>query len=229
MTGRAIKNWDKDDRPREKLSRLGAEALSKSELLAILIGSGSANESAVALMRRILSDCGDSLAVLAHMNADALCRYKGIGMAKAVTIQAACALGKAMQAEAVPERQAFNSPSLVRDYFAPRLGDKTREECWAMLLNQRLNLIRTELISKGGITEATVDVRLVLRAALLAQSPAIILVHNHPSGSPAPSKADDNLTERLAKAAALMDIRLADHVIIGGNGRYYSYADEGRI
>lgn len=229
MTKLAINKWDKDDRPREKLTKLGAAALSKSELMAILIGSGSADESAVALMRRILSDCGDSISALSRQSLDTLCRYKGIGMAKAVTIQAACELGKRMQAETVPEKQAFNSPGLVSDYFAPRLEGKTSEECWVMLLNQKLCLIRAEQISKGGITEATVDVRLVLRAALLAQSPAIILVHNHPSGSPAPSACDNRLTDNLAKAAALMNIRLADHVIIGGRGNYYSYAENGKI
>lgn len=229
MTKLAINKWDKDDRPREKLTKLGAAALSKSELMAILIGSGSADESAVALMRRILSDCGDSISALSRQSLDTLCRYKGIGLAKAVTIQAACELGKRMQAEAVPEKQAFNSPRLVSDYFAPRLEGKTSEECWVMLLNQKLCLIRAEQISKGGITEATVDVRLVLRAALLAQSPAIILVHNHPSGSPAPSACDNRLTDNLAKAAALMNIRLADHVIIGGHGNYYSYAENGKI
>ena len=228
MTKLAINKWDKDDRPREKLTKLGAAALSKSELMAILIGSGSADESAVALMRRILSDCGDSISALSRQSLDTLCRYKGIGLAKAVTIQAACELGKRMQAEAVPEKQAFNSPRLVSDYFAPRLEGKTSEECWVMLLNQKLCLIRAEQISKGGITEATVDVRLVLRAALLAQSPAIILVHNHPSGSPAPSACDNRLTDNLAKAAALMNIRLADHVIIGGRGNYYSYAETGK-
>ena len=229
MTKLAINKWDKDDRPREKLTKLGAAALSKSELMAILIGSGSADESAVALMRRILSDCGDSISALSRQSLDTLCRYKGIGLAKAVTIQAACELGKRMQAEAVPEKQAFNSPGLVSDYFAPRLEGKTSEECWVMLLNQKLCLIRAEQISKGGITEATVDVRPVLRAALLAQSPAIILVHNHPSGSPAPSACDNRLTDNLAKAAALMNIRLADHVIIGGRGNYYSYAENGKI
>ena len=164
MTKLAINKWDKDDRPREKLTKLGAAALSKSELMAILIGSGSADESAVALMRRILSDCGDSISALSRQSLDTLCRYKGIGLAKAVTIQAACELGKRMQAETVPEKQAFNSPRLVSDYFAPRLEGKTSEECWVMLLNQKLCLIRAEQISKGGITEATVDVRLVLRA-----------------------------------------------------------------
>lgn len=229
MKGRAIRQWDKDDRPREKLIRHGAGALSKSELMAILIGSGSSGESAVALMRRILSDCGGSLSELGRQDFAALCRYKGIGAAKAVTILAACELGRIMQAEAEPEKRQFNDPEAVSGFFSPMLRDKASEECWVMLLNQRLRLIRAEQISKGGITEATVDVRLVLRAALLAQAPAVILVHNHPSGSPVPGAADDRLTESLGKAASLMDIRLADHVIIGGGGSYYSYAENGKL
>lgn len=159
MTKLSINKWDESDRPREKLMKLGAEALSKSELLAILIGSGSADESAVELMRRIMYDCHDSMSELSRISLDTLRQYKGIGTAKAVTIKAACELGKIMQAEPVQEKQAFNEPRLVRDYFSPRLSNKTNEECWVMLLNQKLRLIRAEQISKGGITEASVDIR----------------------------------------------------------------------
>ena len=229
MTKLAINKWDESDRPREKLMKLGPEALSTSELLAILIGSGSADKSAVELMRRIMYDCHDSMSELSRISLDTLRQYKGIGTAKAVTIKAACELCKIMQAEPVKEKQTFNEPRLIRDYFSPRLRNKTNEECWVMLLNQKLRLIRTEQISKGGITEASVDIRLVLRAALLAQAPAIILVHNHPSGSPRPSSADDRLTFSLAEAASVMNIKLSDHVIIGEGTNYYSYAENGKI
>lgn len=229
MTKLSISKWDESDRPREKLMKLGAEALSKSELLAILIGSGSTGESAVELMRRIMYDCHDNISELSRISLDTLRQYKGIGTAKAVTIKAACELGKIMQAEPVQEKQAFNEPHLVRDYFSPRLSSKTNEECWVMLLNQKLRLIRAEQIGKGGITEASVDIRLVLRAALLAQAPAIILVHNHPSGSPQPSLADDRLTSRLAEAASVMNIKLSDHVVIGQGKSYYSYVENGKI
>ncbi len=223
-----IKQLAEEDRPREKLLKHGAEALSKSELLAILVGSGNAEENAVALMQRILRDNNDNLRTLSSKSLDNLLQYKGIGTAKAVVIKAACQIGKLMQAEKVERREAMDSPEKVRDYFAPQLAEKPNEEVWVLLLDTRLRIIADRQISKGGISEASVDIRIVLREAIAAQATSMILVHNHPTGNVSPSRADDLLTKRLADAGKIMNIALQDHVIVGGND-FYSYRDNGRL
>lgn len=223
-----IKQLAEEDRPREKLLKHGAEALSKSELLAILVGSGNAEENAVALMQRILRDNNDNLRTLSSKSLDNLLQYKGIGTAKAVVIKAACQIGKLMQAEKVERREAMDSPEKVRDYFAPQLAEKPNEEVWVLLLDTRLRIIADRQISKGGISEASVDIRIVLREAIAAQATSMILVHNHPTGNVFPSRADDLLTKRLADAGKIMNIALQDHVIVGGND-FYSYRDNGRL
>ncbi len=223
-----IKQLAEEDRPREKLLKHGAEALSKSELLAILVGSGNAEENAVALMQRILRDNNDNLRTLSSKSLENLLQYKGIGTAKAVVIKAACQIGKLMQAEKVERREAMDSPEKVRDYFAPQLAEKPNEEVWVLLLDTRLRIIADRQISKGGISEASVDIRIVLREAIAAQATSMILVHNHPTGNVSPSRADDLLTKRLADAGKIMNIALQDHVIVGGND-FYSYRDNGRL
>lgn len=228
MPSRSIAHWDEADRPRERLADLGASALSNAELLAILIGSGSTKESAVTLMRRILADCDDQLATLGKLSIDQLCAYKGIGQAKAITILAACELGKRRQSEQVMERFNVKSSQSLYEYFAPKLRDLAVEECHVLLLNNRLSVIGSRCVGRGGITGTVVDVRLVLREALLARATAIVLCHNHPSGSSRPSREDDTLTDRLQKAARTMDIRLIDHIVLA-DGNYYSYADEGKL
>lgn len=223
-----IKQLAEEDRPREKLLKHGAEALSKSELLAILVGSGNAEENVVALMQRILRDSNDNLRTLSSKSLENLLQYKGIGTAKAVVIKAACQIGKLMQAENVEKREAMNSPEKVRDYFAPQLYGKANEEVWVLLLDTRLQIIADRQISKGGITETSVDIRIVLREAIAAQATSMILVHNHPTGNVSPSRADDMLTKRLDDAGKIMNIALQDHVIVGGND-FYSYRDHGKL
>lgn len=223
-----LKQWDESDRPREKLEAQGAESLTLAELLAILIGSGSTKESAVELMRRVLGDCDNSIRQLGRMSVEALCSYKGFGKAKAITILAACELARRRAAEGADERQKMGSARDIFDYYRPRLEDKPTEEFHVMLLNQNLCLLKSVCIARGGITSTIVDVRLILREALLQHVPNIAVCHNHPSGSIRPSRHDDVLTEKISKAAELMDIRLIDHVIVG-DGCYYSYQEEGKL
>lgn len=227
MSDLKIKELSIDDRPRERLLRDGADGLSASELLAILIGSGSAGENVVSLTRRIMASCGNRLRELSRLSLEDLQSFRGVGPAKAITIKAACQLGMMMQAEAAAERINLLSPEAVKAYFAT-LNDSAHEECWALYLNTRMQLIRRSQISKGGLSEASVDIRIILREALLSQAVAMILVHNHPSGHCKPSSADDRLTRRLADACKLMNIALQDHIIIGGD-EFYSYRDEGRL
>lgn len=224
-----IKDWALQDRPRERLMALGERALQEPELLAILIGSGNADETAVELMRRVYTDCGCNLRQLGLMSIEELTsRYKGLGPAKAVTIKAACELGRRRQEQDAKEKPKVTGSDDIFAYFQPKIGELDVEECHVLLLNQNLRIIGSQMISRGGIAGATVDVRIVLKHALLAQAPAIALAHNHPSGNASPSRDDDHLTRKLAEAARTMDIRLIDHLIITENS-YYSYNNEGKI
>lgn len=222
-----INQWALEDRPREKLASKGAGALTTAELLAILIGSGNANEDAVTLMQRVLLSCENSLMALGRKSIDELCAFPGIGPAKAITILAACELGNRRASEH-PDRPLIRSARQVYDYYYASVCDMATESSFVMLLSQSSRLIRSVNISKGGLSETLVDIRVVLREALLAQSPCIILCHNHPSGNVHPSRQDDQLTTRLRDAARMMNITLVDHVIVSDSG-YYSYADEGKI
>ena len=223
-----ITQWAEEDRPREKMMLHGASALSNAELLAILIGSGSNEESAVELMRKILSDYSNSLSGLGKASVDELCRYKGIGSAKAITILAASELGKRRKEEKVGERKTILSSRDVYECFYPTMCDLPIEECWALLLNQASKVIDEVRISTGGLTGTSVDVRCILREALLKRASAIALCHNHPSGSIRPSREDDILTRQVEQASQCMNIRFVDHVILT-DGAFYSYADEGQI
>lgn len=217
-----------DDRPREKFAAHGASALSKAELLAILIGSGNTEENAVQLMQRIMNDCQGSLATLGNMGIDSLCRYKGMGPAKAISVLAACELGRRRMAEGMELRPQLTSSADIFAYMTPRLKGTPVEECHAILLNNHLRVVGCKLISRGGITGTVVDVRLVLREALLCNATHLALCHNHPSGNPQPSGEDDRLTQKLKAAAATMDLRLIDHIILTDEA-YFSYQDEGRL
>lgn len=229
MTERlTITQWAEEDRPREKMMMHGASALSNAELLAILIGSGSAEESAVELTRKILNDYHNNLNELGKASIDELCRYKGIGLAKAISILAASELGKRRKEESVKERIAILSSKDVYECFYPMMCDLPTEECWVLLLNQASKIIEKTKISAGGLSATAVDVRCILREALLKRASAIVLCHNHPSGNIRPSKEDDLLTRHVAQASECMDIRLVDHIILT-DGAFYSYADEGRI
>ena len=229
MTERlTITQWAEEDRPREKMMMHGASALSNAELLAILIGSGNAEESAVELMRKILNDYHNNLNELGKTSIEELCRYKGIGSAKAISILAASELGKRRKEETIKERITILSSKDVYECFYPLMCDLPTEECWVLLLNQGSKIIDKTKISAGGLSATAVDVRCILREALLKRASAIVLCHNHPSGNIRPSKDDDLLTKHVAQASGCVDIRLVDHIILT-DGAFYSYADEGRI
>lgn len=229
MTERlTITQWAEEDRPREKMMMHGASALSNAELLAILIGSGNAEESAVELMRKVLKDYHNNLNELGKASIDDLCRYKGIGSAKAISILAASELGKRRKEEAIKERVTILSSKDVYDCFYPLMCDLPTEEFWVLMLNQASKIIDKVKISAGGLSATAVDVRCILREALIKRASAIVLCHNHPSGNIRPSKEDDLLTRHVAQASECMDIRLVDHIILT-DGAFYSYSDEGRI
>ena len=222
-----INRWAEEDRPREKMMSKGAQALTNAELLAILIGSGSGDDSAVSLMQKVLASYGDSLDRVGRLSVEELCHFKGIGPAKAITILAACELGRRRAVEQ-PERRQVRSAAQVYDFFYPTMRDLAVEECHVLLLNQSSVVLDSVRIGVGGLTETVVDVRIILREALLKRATSLILCHNHPSGNLRPSTYDDRLTNQLREAARLLNLNLVDHVIFTDNG-YYSYADEGRL
>lgn len=223
-----IKQWDEADMPREKMERLGAEALSNAELLAILIGSGSHEESAVDLMKRVMNDCGNNLNTLGKKTIKELCDYKGVGPAKAITILAACELGKRRQLEKAEERLDLGSAVAIYEHMHPLMQDLDVEEAWVLLMNRNFKLIKKVRISHGGISETAVDVRVIMKHAIMNNATVIALCHNHPSNNPRPSGDDDRLTKRMKEACQLMRIFFLDHLIIT-DGRYYSYHEEGKI
>lgn len=222
-----ITQWAKEDRPREKMADLGTEALSNAELLAILIGSGSTDESAVTLMKRVLADCSNNLNTLGKKTIHELMQYKGIGEAKAIAILAACELGKRRQAETPEERPDLGSATRIYKHMHHLMQDLDVEEFWVLLMNQHYRLIKKVRISHGGITETAVDIRIIIREAVLANATILAVCHNHPSGSLSPSHADDDLTITIQRACELMRIYFMDHVIVT-DGQYYSYRELGK-
>lgn len=223
-----INQWAEEDRPREKMARLGAASLGNAELLAILIGSGSPHESAVELMKRVMADCNNSLNTLGKRTINELTKYNGVGPAKAITILAACELGKRRQTEKAEERADLSSATAIYNYMRPKMQDLDTEEAWILLMNRSFKLIKSQCISHGGISETAVDVRIIMREALLNNSTVIALCHNHPSGNTVPSRDDDRLTQSVKAAAETMRIHLADHVIVT-DGNYYSYREQGKL
>jgi DNA repair protein RadC len=224
----SIKHWAEEDRPREKLMAKGAEALTNAELLAILIGGGTTKKSAVELMQEVLHDCGDTLRGLNHMTLQDLMRFNGIGEAKALTIIAAAEIGKRRIMEDSREIQQFRSSADVLKYMTPIIQDLNHEESWALLLNNNARLLHLSHLSKGGLAETTVDVRMLLKEALLHDATSFILVHNHPSGNIRPSRHDEELTLRVNRAAQALNLRMIDHVIVT-EGDYYSFSENGKI
>ena len=222
-----INQWAEEDRPREKLAAQGAEALSNTELLAILIGSGNTDESAVELMKRILNSCNNSLNTLGKMSIRELMTFKGIGEAKAITILAACELGKRRQREQPEQRPELSTATRMYNYLHPRMQDLDVEEAWVLLMNQNFKLIKSLRLSHGGITETAVDVRLIIKEAVLCNATILALAHNHPSGSIRPSREDDRLTQSVKQACDVMRIHFADHIIVA-DGCYYSYHEQGK-
>lgn len=226
----SITDWADEDKPREKLMALGPSALSNAELLAILIGSGSTEETAVELMKRVMSDCNNNLNTLGKKTIAELTdtKYKGLGPAKAVTILAACELGKRRQAEKAEERQKMDSALAIYEYMHTKMQDLPNEQAWVLLMNQNFKLIKAVQISNGGISETSVDVRIILKEALMCNATVIALCHNHPSNNANPSGDDDRITQRLQKACETMRIYMLDHLIIT-DGAYYSYQEKGRL
>lgn len=223
-----IKEWAVEDRPREKLLSKGARSLTDAELIAILIGSGNTEETAVELSRRILTAAENNLNELGRKNIDFLKGFNGIGEAKAVAIAAALELGKRRKEEEVFNKQKITGSRDAADYFLPILSDLNHEEFWIMLLNRGNKIIDTFMVSKGGISGTVIDVRLILKNALDKMASSIILCHNHPSGTMQASNADLSITQKIKSAAELMDISVLDHLIIGQN-QFLSLADEGML
>lgn len=224
----SIKNWSQDDQPREKLRDKGKAALSDAELVAILIGSGTKAESAVALCKRILASTDNNLSELGKLSIKQLTAFKGIGEAKAISIIAALELGRRRRGADALERKKITSSVSVFELMQPVIGDLPHEEFWIVYLNNSNKVIQKNQLSKGGITGTLVDVRLALKTALEVSATAIILVHNHPSGTLKPSQADKDLTTKLKTAGQSLDIKVLDHLIITENA-YFSFADENLI
>ena len=223
-----ITDWAEEDRPRERLERLGAEALSNAELLAILIGSGTPQVSAVDLMKNVLASCHNNLNTLGKMTIRDLEAFKGIGPAKAITILAACELGKRRAREKAEERTDLGSATAIYNLMHPKMQDLDVEEFHILLMNQHFKLIHEVRISHGGITETAVDIRVIMREAILNNATVLAACHNHPSGNTHPSRQDDQLTERIRKACDIMRIYFLDHVIVT-DGSYYSYREQGKL
>ena len=223
-----ITDWAEEDRPREKMIAQGAESLSTAELMAILIGSGGPGISAVDLMRQVLNDYDDSLRMLGRASVKELTKYRGMGEAKAVTVLAACQLAQRRLDEETRQRRIIHSSRDIYQLFLPAMQDLAVEECRLLLMKQNCSVVGSVVLSRGGLTETAVDIRLVVKHALLADATVIALCHNHPSGSLRPSRQDDELTRRTAKACSMMNLHLLDHIILT-DGAYYSYADEGRL
>jgi len=221
----SIKMWNEDDRPREKLLLKGRQALSDAELLAILCGSGNRDESAVALCHRILNAASHNLNILGRMTVEELKEFKGIGEAKAVSIIAALELGKRRRSSETLELDKITSSVSVFELMQPIVGDLPHEEFWIIYLNNSNRILRTTQLSKGGITGTVVDIRLAFKMALQLGAVAVILVHNHPSGTLKPSQPDIQLTKKLKTAGDHLDIKVLDHLIVTEKA-YFSFADE---
>jgi len=222
----SIKQWAKDDRPREKLLAHGAETLSNSELLAILINHGTKSKSAIELAKEILLLGKNNLQELGKLNLKELMKIKGIGEAKAITIAAALELGRRRQATEALEKKIVSSSKEIAEFLQSKIKDYRREVFAVVFLNRANKINHFEIVSEGGITGTVADPRIILKKALEEDAVSIVLCHNHPSGSLKPSKADESLTRKIKEAAGYFDISVIDHIIVSDQG-YYSFADEG--
>lgn len=225
ITPFSIKNWSEDDRPREKMLQKGRSTLSDAELIAILIGSGSRDESAVALSQRILASIENNLNELGKLSIRNLTGFKGIGNAKAISILAALELGRRRREEDALEKKKITSSNSVFELMQPLIGELPHEEFWIVYLNNSNKVLQKTQLSKGGITGTLVDIRIVLKNALQLGAVGIILVHNHPSGTLQPSLADKQLTQKIKTAGESLDIKVLDHIIITEKA-YFSFADD---
>jgi DNA repair protein RadC len=222
----SIKEWAVEDRPREKMLAKGIRSLSEAELIAILIGSGNLEESAVEVSRRILASVNNNLNELGKKNINDLQKFKGIGPAKAITIAAAMELGRRRKETEPEEKPKVVTSADAAALFVPLLSDLPHEEFWVLLLNRNNLVIDKMLVSQGGLSGTIIDVRIILKMALDKLASSIILCHNHPSGNLVPSEADKEITRKIKEAGKHMDIPVLDHLIIG-NGAYFSFTDEG--
>jgi DNA repair protein RadC len=224
----AIKYMAEDDRPREKLLSIGKQNLSDAELLAIILGSGNAAETAVQLAQRILSDFGNDINLLAKANIADLKKFKGVGEVKAINIVAAFELGRRRDDKDISLKPKIATSHDAFKLLNAKLSDLPHEEFWILLLNRANSVVKMECISKGGVSGTVVDARLILKPAIEHLASGIILCHNHPSGQVKPSEQDLSLTRKLKESAKMMDINLLDHIIIGEQ-KYLSFADEGML
>jgi len=227
-TSFSIKNWSDDDKPREKLVHKGYSVLSDAELIAILIRSGSPNESAVGLSKRILAAVDNNLNELGKLSLEQLKQFNGIGEAKAVSIMAALEIGRRRRGEEALKITRITSSKSVYELLQPKMGELPHEEFWIVYLNNSNKILFAGQQSKGGITGTLVDVRLVLKRALELGAVGLILAHNHPSGTLKPSEADKQITKKLKSASEALDIKILDHLIIT-HKEYFSFADEGLL
>ncbi|WP_149304057.1 RadC family protein [Pareuzebyella sediminis] len=225
-TSFSIKNWADDDKPREKLAQKGRSALSDAELIAILIGSGSKEESAVELAKRILASVDNNLNSLGRLTIKQLMQFKGIGEAKAITIAAALEMGRRRRGEDVQKTTKISCSKDVFDLLHPSIGELTHEEFWIIYLNNANKVLNSVQLSKGGLRGTLVDVRIVMRKALELGAVGLVLAHNHPSGTLKPSQADKEVTRKLKEAGLSLDIKVLDHLIITQK-EYFSFADKG--
>ncbi|MDA9028790.1 MAG: DNA repair protein RadC [Flavobacteriaceae bacterium] len=221
----SIKNWSQDDRPREKLRDKGSRVLSDAELLAILIGSGTVQESAVELSKRILSSVGHNLQNLGKLSIAQLLNFKGIGEAKAIKIKAAMELSRRRRESNPTQLDKINTSLSAFEIMQPLLGHLSHEEFWVLYLNRSNKIVAKTQLSKGGMTSTIVDVRIILKQALEHSATAILLAHNHPSGMLKPSVSDKQLTQKLKLASESLDIKVLDHIIVTEKS-YFSFADE---
>ncbi|HCY41334.1 MAG TPA: hypothetical protein DHV48_08275 [Prolixibacteraceae bacterium] len=224
----SIKEWAVEDRPREKMQSKGVRSLSEAELIAILIGSGNLEESAVEVSRRIMASVNNNLNELGKKNIGDLQKFKGIGPAKAITIAAAMELGRRRKESEPDEKPKVVTSGDAAAIFKPLLSDLPHEEFWVLLLNRNNLVLDKMMVSQGGLAGTVIDVRIILKMALDKLACSIILCHNHPSGNLMPSEADKDITKKIKDAGKHMDIPVLDHLIIG-NDSYFSFADEGMI
>jgi len=224
----SIKSWAEADRPREKLLAKGKSALSEAELIAILIGSGNTEESAVELSKKILNSVDNNLVELGKLDVNALCKFKGIGEAKAISIISALELGRRRNEQTTPERESITKSRQAFNLLHPILADLPHEEFWLIFLNRANKVIKKHPVSKGGVAGTVVDAKMIFKPAVEYLASSVILCHNHPSGNRTPSQEDIALTRKIKEAGRALDISIHDHIIIA-NDTYYSFADEGLI
>lgn len=223
-----IKDWALEDRPREKLIKKGVQSLSDAEIIALLIGSGTRNETAVELSKKVLKSVNNNLNELGKQSIENLIKMKGIGEAKAITILAALELGKRRKISEIITKKKITQSKDIFELFQPILGDLPHEEFWVLLLNRSNRIIEKIKISQGGVAGTVTDIKIILKQAIEKLASSVILCHNHPSGNKNPSKADDSITQKLKQGSELLDIQVLDHIIIA-DMEYYSYADEGKL